>query len=445
MRTKSFLLCLLLLSFSTEVISQVAVAGTVLGAKGPLVEARVAIKDSSHISTTTDKNGNFLLAPVSKNPILVISSLGYITKELQVQNENIVTIRLEKKAEVEDEDTFLPGSGAEETVETKFATVEVLFATDRNLKKGKELDEMFGIERAGITYGQCAISIPRDHRMGELEEASVLSFETKNDPEKHVTLLEVNVRSKEDFFTALKERVNGAKEKKAFVFVHGYNVSFADAARRTGQMAYDLGFDGAPVFYSWPSQESLFGYNVDQGNIEWSAGNMVNFLRDFLQNSDAQNIYLIAHSMGNRGLSKALATLIKENPELTKNIKEIILAAPDIDADIFKQQIAPVLVESEKPITLYTSSKDIPLLASKLFSNHARAGQAGEDIVLIPGIETIDASSVKSDFLGHSYFGESMDILSDMFQIINRGLRPKERFALRPVITKGNTYWRFKG
>jgi esterase/lipase superfamily enzyme len=58
-------------------------------------------------------------------------------------------------------------------------------------------------------------------------------------------------------------RVNKSGKKSAFIFVHGYNVTFEDAARRTAQMSYDLSFDGAPVFYSWPSQGSLGDYLKD--------------------------------------------------------------------------------------------------------------------------------------------------------------------------------------
>ena len=34
--------------------------------------------------------------------------------------------------------------------------------------------------------------------------------------------------------------------------------------RRTAQIAYDLKFEGAPIVYSWPSQEGLLSYTVDE-------------------------------------------------------------------------------------------------------------------------------------------------------------------------------------
>lgn len=343
------------------------------------------------------------------------------------------------------EDVVVPAYAIpKSTQKENYATVRVFFASDRKLISSREPDEIFGTERSNVSYGMCEVSIPRDHKMGELEKAAIWKFQFRNDPEKHVTLLKVEVQSKDDFFTNLKKRVNNSSEKNAFIFVHGYNVSFEDASRRTAQMSYDLGFDGAPIFYSWPSQATYLGYNIDEGNIEWSQRNLKAFLEDFLATAGAQNIYLIAHSMGNRGLTRALASIITENPNMTKNIKEIILAAPDIDAEVFKQDIAPVLIKGHKPITLYVSSNDLALDVSQKFSNYPRAGQAGNAIIILPGMDTIDASNVNSDFIGHSYFGDSSNILSDIFYIIHNGQRPIERFGLRKVVRQGQIFWEFK-
>ena len=326
----------------------------------------------------------------------------------------------------------------------EYVKVPVFFATDRNLSSNPLPSKRFGTDRSTMSYGICNISIPKNHKMGELEEASVWKLEFSSDPKKHVLLLDVNLNSEASFFDTLRKSILKSPNKNAFIFVHGYNVSFEDAARRTGQMSYDLGFKGAPVFYSWPSQATLAGYNIDQGNIEWSQKNMKVFLEDFLKKSDAEKVYLIAHSMGNRGLTRALASIIFENPELTSRIQAIILAAPDIDADVFRRDIAPVLVKSKKYIALYTSSKDKALIASQKFSSYPRAGQAGQNMVIVPGIETIDASNVKADFLNHSYFSQSSELLSDIFNIIKEGRKSSERFGLVRYKKNGKTYWKFK-
>ena len=136
--------------------------------------------------------------------------------------------------------------------EASYATVRVFFATDRNLTSSADPKEMFGTERSALRYGTSEVSIPRNHRMGELEAPSIWRLEFREDPAKHVVLQKTTVTSEDAFYADLAARVRRSEAANAFVFVHGYTVTFEDAARRTAQITYDLGFDGAPTFYSWP-------------------------------------------------------------------------------------------------------------------------------------------------------------------------------------------------
>ncbi|NJN50214.1 MAG: alpha/beta hydrolase [Polaribacter sp.] len=233
--------------------------------------------------------------------------------------------------------------------------------------------------------------------------------------------------------------------KSTFLFVHGYNVSFADAAFRTAQITFDLRFSGEAVFYSWPSQGVTTKYTVDEANIEWSKYNMKNFLFDYLTKTNAKNIYLVAHSMGNRGLTAALIDLMNEHPELKDKITEIILAAPDIDADVFKRDLAPKLVSKiGKPITLYVSADDLALIASQKVHGNNRAGFAGDNIVVVSGVETIDASGIDSSLLSHSYFATSSNLIKDIFDLMKSGKRATDRETLEKVSKANVTYWRVK-
>jgi len=129
-----------------------------------------------------------------------------------------------------------------------YAVVKVFFATDRNFTPSPYPNEKFGSSRAEVSYGTCDVSIPRDHRMGELEAPSIWKLEFRETPTKHVVLLDVSVLKEDKFFYDLSARVRSSTNADAFIFIHGYNVTFEDAAKRTAQMSYDLGFDGAPVF-----------------------------------------------------------------------------------------------------------------------------------------------------------------------------------------------------
>ncbi|HAT30807.1 MAG TPA: hypothetical protein DCW29_08140 [Janthinobacterium sp.] len=328
-------------------------------------------------------------------------------------------------------------------VEANYAVVKVYFATDRNGCDGKPPAGHFGNERAPLSYGSCNVSIPRDHRMGALESPSLWRLEFRRDPALHVVLLDVAVQDKDAYFTELSARIQASARKNAFLFVHGYNVSFEDAARRCGQMCYDLGFDGAPVFYSWPSQGTLSGYLVDEANIEWSQSNLTVFLIDFLGRTGAQNVYVIGHSMGNRALARAVADVLARFPALAGKLTEIILTAPDIDAAVFRRDIAPALAGASHPVTLYASSEDRALAASRKVHGAPRAGDSGAALLVMDRVETIDATGVDTSLLKHSYFAEKSSALSDMFYLINNDARPDQRFLQRVSAGPG-WYWAFK-
>lgn len=108
-----------------------------------------------------------------------------------------------------------------------------------------------------MEYGLCRVSIPRDHKMGELEGPSIWRLEFTPNPAKHVAVVGAPISASErQFFTQLKAKISGSKEKQTLIFIHGFNTTFTGAARRTAQMAYGLGFDGTTMFYSWPLTES---------------------------------------------------------------------------------------------------------------------------------------------------------------------------------------------
>jgi len=296
-----------------------------------------------------------------------------------------------------------------------------------------------------ISYGICEISIPRGHKPGELEAPSIWRFEFTENPDKHVVLLKIHQQEKKSYFRNLKDVISHSKGENAFIFIHGYNVTFTEAARRTAQIAYDLGFDGAPVFYSWPSQGELGGYPTDEENIRWAQDNVKQFLQDFVEKTEAKNIYLIAHSMGSRALTNAITTLVGEKPEFKKRFREIILAAPDISARTFRDNIAPKMIEASSNITLYVSGDDKALAASHKFHDIPRAGEAGKNMIIFKGIDTIDATGIDASLLGlgHSYFAEAKSIIADILSIF-KGKRPDKRKTLKPIKTDRGTYWSFQ-
>jgi esterase/lipase superfamily enzyme len=320
--------------------------------------------------------------------------------------------------------------------------VDVFYATDRNaIEKDRKLG--YGAERSKLQYGKCVVNIPKNKAMGDLPRPVWWKLQFHEDPDKHVMVLETVAKDKESFFAELKATVAQATEMDAFVFIHGYNVSFEESAWRTAQIAYDTGFGGAPIMYSWPSRASVEGYFSDEDNVQYSHQSIVQFIKDVKERSGAHKLHLIAHSMGNRALTSALVSLHESAYFKETCFNQIILAAPDIDAQIFINDIAPNLTNCSSRVTLYASSKDKALMASrKLRENMHRVGDGGADIVCCAGIDTVDASSVDTDLLGHGYFADTLPLLHDITELLDSGKGPDER-KLTPVKDEDRSYWSF--
>lgn len=290
-----------------------------------------------------------------------------------------------------------------------------------------------------VQYGKCTVSIPPNHQPGVVEAPMLWKAQLIADPRKHVVLEEVKQLSHQDFFDSVKE-TQLKKGKNLLVFIHGYNVSFDDAAKRTAQMAFDLDFPGAPIFYSWPSQADWYGYKTDKRQIELSVDHIKRFLEDLAHQSGADTINLVAHSMGNVGLTAALREI--NSPPDRPLFNQVVLAAPDVDAEVFKRDIAPNIVSKAHRTTLYTSKTDLALIASRLFNHGSRLGDSGPEIVTFPGIETIDATKVDSSLLGHSYYGSNVSVLTDVGHLL-RNEPISGRSYLRRIELGGTGYWTF--
>ncbi len=305
----------------------------------------------------------------------------------------------------------------------------------------------YGSERGkGLELGTCEVSIPKNHQVGALETPSIFRLELHGTPDRHVVLLDVERLSSDHFFTKLSERIARSPEKDTFVFVHGYNVSFEDAARRTAQIAYDLEFPGAPIVYSWPSQSSVAGYTIDENNVEWTVPHLREFLVDLVAHSGAENVHLVAHSMGNRALSNALRGLSYRRDVPQPMFNHVVLTAPDVDADVFRRDLAPRIVKTAQRVTLYASSNDTALAYSKTVHGYPRAGDSGEDVVVVEGIDTIDVSAVDTSLfsLGHLYYGSSQTVLADLFDLIREAKPPEARQWLRRELLGSLAYWVFE-
>jgi esterase/lipase superfamily enzyme len=131
--------------------------------------------------------------------------------------------------------------------------------------------------------------------------------------------------------------------------------------------------------------------------------------------------------MGNRLISLTLLQLQSDPTNL--KIDQIIMAAPDVYADLFKLNYADALIQKSKHVTIYSAKNDWALFASRKLHGNLRLGEIGvpPPAYAFNNIDIIDAVNEKTDFLGHDRFARSPVIIEDMDFILKSGLTASQR------------------
>lgn len=290
------------------------------------------------------------------------------------------------------------------------------------------------------SYGVCTVSIPPVHQPGQVERPSIFRIRKVEDVNKYIVITARELIPGEGAFQQRLHQAFRESGSEAFLFIHGYNVGFDDAVRRTAQLFRDLKFDGVPILFSWPGQDAWWRYPAAEDVVDLSARQLEEFLLHTLAHERVKAVNVIAHSMGNRILMTALDRLALRNVNTAFN--NIVMAAPDINVADFNA-VSGILRRSAKRTTIYSSSRDLALQFSKAFHSYARLGEA-PPVRLVPGIDTIDASAIRQDLLGHSYFGDSGSVIHDLVLLLKTGLSPQARL-LQPASLGAMQYWRVPG
>ena len=158
-------------------------------------------------------------------------------------------------------------------------------------------------------------------------------------------------------FPLLDESQN-EKQKHVSFFVHGYNNTWLDAIQRYRQIQKDLYSGpqglGQLILFTWPSDGHTYDYLPDREDARATGPDLaqvfvtlhdqiVTVQRASAINGNAEpcraKISIIAHSMGNFVVQKALAVASKmlNNPQLVTLIHQSALVAADVDNDLFQE------------------------------------------------------------------------------------------------------------
>lgn len=290
-------------------------------------------------------------------------------------------------------------------------------------------------------YGRANVTIPRKPRE-RAASLPALPWRKNRDGEQPAAAVDSEPLTSNEFLTGVCGQLQRSRQNDLLLFVHGFNVRFDEAVICAAQLALNMPFNGAVVTYAWPTQGGVFNYDADEPINHASVTPFMEFLQTLRTGVPAETrITILVHSMGNRIVMDALDRM--PPPRGEKPISQVVLCAPDVGRTDFERWAPGVLAQSER-VALYSNASDSALIASKGKHAESRAGDAWHP-VLVPGIEVVDCSRVDLTMMGHSYFGENSDVLSDLFMLIKEG-RPADK---RPHLERrksetGAPYWSFQ-
>jgi esterase/lipase superfamily enzyme len=292
--------------------------------------------------------------------------------------------------------------------------VEMVIATTR--ERAEVPGEMFSGYRSRVpAFADIVVSIPPNNSrtIGEVQWPQQLP----GNPATDFVTLRAEKIDRDEAIATFARLIKKSPSRQAVVFVHGFNNRFDDAVFRFAQIIHDSDTDAAPVLFTWPSKGSVLAYGYDRESAGYSRDSLENLLRWLSKNPDVSSVAILAHSMGNWVTLEALRQMAIRDGRVAPKIKTVLLAAPDVDVDVSREQI--IGMGPNRPhFILFTSTNDQALLLSRNLWGAPRLG--GIDPTMEPfksdlereGIDVVNLSGVASpDQLGHGTYAESAKVV----------------------------------
>ncbi len=273
-----------------------------------------------------------------------------------------------------------------------------------------------------------------------------------------------------------------SERKEAVIFIHGYNNTFDDAVLRLAQAWHFAGRAGVPIVFSWPagSPGLLGGYQHDRESGEYANLHLKLLLVTLASNPKIHKIHIIAHSRGTdvattavrelhaeirAGMGKSLVcdTLGIQRaaergadappdprlPWMALKLETLVLAAPDLDLEVFSQRyLGENVLNCAKRTVIYFSSADQALgLSDWLFNSRSRVGNFSRSDLSPQAIHMAEqltelelVNCTVSGGSSHSYVMQHPAALSDLILLLRDGRKPGADHG-RPLKEPHKAFW----
>ncbi|MBT8083243.1 MAG: alpha/beta hydrolase [Gammaproteobacteria bacterium] len=323
--------------------------------------------------------------------------------------------------------------------------IPVYYATNRSPLPGEDDGPgLYGDDRGELSFGTALVALST-RKEGKSRFADWARWEARTGASRNRNeLLAADRLEAEAFGDALDAASAAAGDRSVLLFVHGFRRSFEVVAKDVATVALEINIHGMPMFFSWPSANSVLGYAADINSMRWAAADLRDTLKFLLARESISTVHVIAHSLGGDGLLAALQDLSRDDAAYIDKLGEVVLASPDVDAGLFRRDYLPALQTLGARVTLYATDNDVPLRASERVNRYHRLGDAKAEIFTGNGVETIVYSDVVTFMNSHDAVVEIGDVQADMHYLLVEGRGANERPTLTGVDTDGGRYWRVR-
>ena len=361
----------------------------------------VAEKYGKALQINLDKDQKFALLQGSE------TDLPRLLEQINLVEQSLAEIRnqdVKKKSEIQSPSIQ--------------AAASILFATDRDDENTSDIETRFGIKRSQNWGPSCGLI-----KFGQF---SSNGLEGSHDARTPLNAPKIAFGIS-DCARFVAEQLRSRNNNRVLLFIHGYSNTFKDAIARGIFLSQATNYPGIILVWSWPSDGWAPSYGFDVEAASWSANHLAPLISALVKAVPDVKFDVLAHSLGNR----LLLYILEFGHVPASHFDSIAFAAPDVASDIFVQSVANIGLAAPLQ-TLYASNSDAALFASSIINSPyegriRRAGYGGSDILIMKGIESVDATNARTGIINHSYIFDDPKVTSDLTQIVDDQKHAKDR------------------
>jgi esterase/lipase superfamily enzyme len=195
------------------------------------------------------------------------------------------------------------------------------------------------------------------------------------------------------------------------IYVHGFNQTFETAALDAARLSDAIKFRGRTMAFSWPSRAELLNYAYDRDSEMFSRDYFERVLSSIVSAPGTGRVHIVAHSMGTMlALESVRQLYARYGDTVTSKIGAVVLAARDIDMDVFSSAISPIGPLAGK-ITVIASTNDrASALSGRIAGGMTRVGAAEKAAIERLAARVIDASDSGWGLINHDLFLSNAEV-----------------------------------